>query len=200
MRTDSPLPIESRALGTLTYIKASIESAGSLAVPGMAGVVMGSIGLMAAALASVPVLAARWLEIWLIAASLAFLLGGALMAHRIAVQASARFFGPLKRFLLCLCPALLAGAVLTFILWRAGDSGLIPGTWLLLYGCAVVPASTATNTKDMKLIVVMGTLFVALGLLAFQAPPAAHTLILGTGFGALHVIFGLLIGRTRHGD
>ena len=51
-----PIPIESRALGTLAYIRASIESSGSRAVPGMAGFVMGVIGIVASVVASLP----RW--------------------------------------------------------------------------------------------------------------------------------------------
>jgi len=62
-----PHPIESRALGTLAYIRASIESSGSMAVPGMAGCVMGVIGIVASVVASLPRWAHLWLEIWLVA-------------------------------------------------------------------------------------------------------------------------------------
>jgi hypothetical protein len=47
MQTNRPVPIESRALGTLSYIRASIDAASSLAVPGLAGIVMGAIGAAA---------------------------------------------------------------------------------------------------------------------------------------------------------
>ena len=63
----SPIPIESRALGTLAYIRTSIESSGSMAVPGMAGIVMGGIGIVATIVASVPRGAPHWLGIWLVA-------------------------------------------------------------------------------------------------------------------------------------
>ena len=43
-------------------------------------------------------------------------------------------------------------------------------------------------------------LFMLLGLLAFAAPPRMHTAILGLGFGALHSIFGVIIGRVSYGD
>jgi hypothetical protein len=195
-----PIPIESRALGTLAYIRASIESSGSMAVPGMAGIVMGLIGTMAAIMASLTVGALHWLEIWLIAAGIALALGGAIMARQAAQRGHARYLGPVRKFLLCLCPALLAGAVLTFVLWRAGTEILIPGVWLLLYGCAVLSASTVTIARTMRLICIMGALFVFLGLLAFALPASAHTLILGVGFGALHTIFGILIGRVSHDE
>jgi hypothetical protein len=105
-----------------------------------------------------------------------------------------------RKFLLCLCPALLAGAVLTFVLWHARIETLLPGTWLLLYGCAVLSASTVTIASTMRLTCIMGTLFVGLGCLAFAMPQAVHTLILGVGFGALHIVFGLLIGRLSHAE
>lgn len=195
-----PSPIESRALGTLAYIRTAIESSGSMAVPGMAGIVMGGIGILAAIAASLPPGAPYWLEIWLIAAAIAFVVGGAMMAREAAQSGHARYLGPVRKFLLCLCPALLAGGVLTFVLWLYGITSLIPGVWLLLYGCAVLSASTVTIARTMRLICIMGVLFMLLGLLAFAARPSAHTLILGVGFGALHTVFGLLIGRVSHGE
>ena len=38
--------------------------------------------------------------------------------------------------------------------------------------------------------------FVALGLLAFVAPDRLHILLLGAGFGGLHVLFGFLIRQN----
>jgi hypothetical protein len=197
---DAPVSIEARALGTLAYIRTSIELSGSMVVPGTAGVVMGSIGILAAIVASTPRWAAHWLSIWVLAGSIAFLVGGALMARQAALSGHARYLGPVRKFLLCLCPALFAGAVLTFVLWHAGMESLLPGTWLLLYGCAVLSASTVTIASTMRLICIMGILFVVLGSLGFALPAAAHTAILGLGFGALHIIFGILVGRMSHAE
>jgi len=194
-----PISIESRALGTLAYIRSSIEASSSMAVPGMAGIVMGAIGIIAAIVTSVPVGARHWLETWLVAAAVAFALGGAMMAREAAQSGHARYLGPVRKFLLCLCPALLTGAVLTFVLWRGGMTDLIPGVWLLLYGCAVLSASTVTIARTMRIICIMGALFMLLGILAFASPPSRHTLILGMGFGALHTIFGILLGQVNHG-
>ena len=200
MQSDIPVPIEARALGTLAYIRRSIETSGTLAVPGMAGVVMGGIGLLAALTASTPRWAPHWAAIWMLAGATAFVVGGALMAREAAQSGHARYLGPVRRFLLCLCPALFAGSVLTGVLWHVGMISLLPGTWLLLYGCAVLAASTVTMPGTMRLIGIMGTLFVALGCLAFGLPPQTHTVILGLGFGALHIVFGVLIGRLSRVD
>jgi hypothetical protein len=200
VQSEAPAAIESRALGTLAYIRASIESSSSMDVPGMAGIVMGIIGVLAAVVVSRPRFAPHWLGIWLCAAAVALLLGGALVARQIARRGHSRYLGPLRRFLLCLCPALLAGAVLTLALVTAGMTNVVPGMWLLLYGCAVLSASTVTVAGIARLICIMGTLFVALGSMTFALPAAAHTAMLGLGFGVLHILFGILIGRLTHGE
>ena len=199
IQSEAPAAIESRALGTLAYIRASIESSSSMDVPGMAGIVMGVIGVLAAIVVSLPRWAAHWLGIWLAAAVIALVLGGALVARQIAQRGHSRYLGPVRKFLLCLCPALFAGAVLTLVFETAGMRNVIPGMWLLLYGCAVLSASTVTVAGIARLICMMGGLFVALGLMTFALPVAAHTAMLGLGFGILHIVFGFLIGRLTHG-
>jgi hypothetical protein len=179
MQPDGPVPIESRALGTLSYIRASMDAAGSLAVPGMAGIVMGAIGIAATVIASLPQLASQWLVVWIVASLAAGILGGTLMARQ-AARKGGLLFAPFRKFMLCLCPS-------------------IPGTWLLLYGCAVIAGSTATVARNLRLIAIMGGLFFLLGCAAYALPTSTHNLMLGTGFGALHVIFGILIGRVNHG-
>jgi hypothetical protein len=200
IQPEAPVAFESSALGTLAYIRASIESSSSMHVPGMAGIVMGVIGLLAAIVVSLPRWAAHWLGIWLAAAAVAFLLGGALVARQIVQRGHARYLGPARKFLLCLCPALFAGAVLTLVFITAGMTNVIPGMWLLLYGCAVLSASTVTIAGIARLICIMGALFVALGIITFALPTLAHTAMLGLGFGVLHVVFGFLIGRLGHGS
>src|SRR5579885_2396939 len=63
MRSNNTVAMDSHALGTLNYIRASIEAAGAFAVPGTAGIAMGAVGLVAAAVASIPPLAGHWLLI-----------------------------------------------------------------------------------------------------------------------------------------
>lgn len=200
MNPRNPIPIESRALGTLAYIRASIDAAGSLMVPGHAGIVMGSVGIVAATLASFSPFADDWLRLWIVAAVFAGVPGGVLMARQIARRGNATLSAPVRKFLLCLCPALLAGVLLTAVLLQAGIQHAVPGTWLLLYGCGVTAASTATNPRSQAIIAAMGAAFIALGILAFVLPASIHNLLLGTGFGAIHIVSGILIRRSNHDD
>ena len=85
--------------------------------------------------------------------------------------------------------------VLTIVLWQAGETRLIPGMWLLLYGSAVLSATLLTAPAMMRLIGIMGALFVLWGTAAFALPARWHNLTLAGGFGVLHLAFGLLIGR-----
>jgi len=186
--------LDAHALGTLRYIRASMDAARLLAVPGSAGVAMGSVGLAAAVLAARPALASHWLDIWLGASITALVSGSALMVHQAVRSSSALYRGPARRFLLCLTPPLAAGAVITFALWRHGALDMIPGVWLLLYGCGVAAASTQT----FRLVGIMGLAFAALGVCALALPPTYGNFFLGAGFGGLHLIFGILIGWTRH--
>ena len=83
---------------------------------------------------------------------------------------------------------------MTAVHWFGGNQHAIPGTWLLLYGCALLTASAATT----RIIAVLGMLFVLFGLAALLLPDALQLLMLGAGFGGLHILFGLLIGRSGH--
>jgi hypothetical protein len=182
--------LDSHALGTLQYIRASIDAAGLLAVPGSAGIAMGAVGILTTLLVSLTPLAPYWLQIWLGAGLVAIAFGTALMVYQVVTRGTALYKGPLRKFLICLCPPLLAGVVLTWQLVVHGELSLIPGVWLLLYGCAVMAASTLTR----RALAVMGALLAVLGVIALQVPVSFQNAILGIGFGGLHLGFGILIG------
>src|SRR5579864_359957 len=136
-RTDNTVAMDTHALGTLNYIRASIEAASAFALPGIAGIAMGGVGILATLVASLPGTSPYWLEIWLLAACGAAAVGVVLVARQ-PTRGLTLYRGPARKFVLSLCPALLAGAVLTSVFWSDGHLNLIPGTWLLLYGCAVL--------------------------------------------------------------
>ena len=186
--------IDSHATATLRYIRASMEAAASIAVPGSAGLAMGSVGVAAMVLSCVPTLQEQWLGIWLLAAVVASGFGGALMMQSSSPRGSILARAQVRKLALCLLPSLFGGAIMTTVLWSSNNLQAIPGTWLLSYGCALVPASITTNPK----VAYMGTSFAVLGLLAFPLPWSLQMLMLGAGFGGLHLLFGFLIGQADH--
>ncbi|HSZ07436.1 MAG TPA: hypothetical protein VK794_02800 [Steroidobacteraceae bacterium] len=192
---DTTARLDSHAAATLRYIRSSMEGAVLLAVPGSAGIVLGSIALIAAALCLAPGLHRYWLGIWLGAALVGAIIGSILIVRESSLRDLRLAGTPLLKFALCLSPSLGAGLVMTAVHWFAGNLHAIPGTWLLLYGCALVAASAATT----RVIATLGIFFILFGLLALLLPDELQILMLGGGFGGLHIVFGFLIRRMSHG-
>jgi hypothetical protein len=195
MPSANTVQLDSHAAATLRYIRASMESAASLSVPGSTGIASGIVGILAAALSSVPSLRPHWLIIWLIAAVVAAGVGGPLLLAQSSLGSLKTSGAPIRRFAIGLAPSLFAGAVMTWILWTNASTRLIPGTWLLLYGCGLLAGSSASG----RAIGTLGGSFMVTGLVALVLPENVQMLMLGVGFGGLHMVFGYLMGRARHG-
>jgi len=184
-----------RAAADLRFIRGAMEHSGRFsAVPGLGGVAMGAIALVAALLSARAADPDAWLAVWSVAAALALAVGGIAMRRKAARLGVALLAGAGRRFLLCLCPSLVAGALLTAALARAGLHDLLPATWLLCYGAGVV----AAGALSVPVVPAMGGAFLLLGAGALAAPPEWGGVFLGLGFGGLHVVCGLVVAR-RHG-
>jgi hypothetical protein len=184
-----PVELHERAMDNLQYIRRTLERAGSFtAVPGMGGVAMGMVALLAARLAVLQHGAGGWLAVWALAAVVAMAIGiagAALKSRRFQIPL---FSGPGRKFIAGFVPALLAGAVLTAVFYRAGISGFLPGVWLLLYGAAVLSGGWAS----VRVVPIMGACFMFVGTVALMLP-GWNDLLLPVGFGGLHLIFGTVI-------
>jgi hypothetical protein len=187
--------LDFHAAATLRYIRDCMEGAASLVVPGSAGIALGAIGLLSAVLSSTSTLHEYWLQIWLLAGLAAAGAGSALLVRDSSLRGLRLIGTPIRKFALCLIPSLAAGLIMTAVHWSYGNLHAIPGTWLLFYGCALISASTVTT----RTIGVLGGFFALFGALALLLPPEAQILMLGAGFGGLHVVFGIVIGRVGHG-
>jgi hypothetical protein len=195
MHASNTVHIDSHAAATLRYIRASMDAAASVAVPGSAAIAAGIVGVLAALVSSISSLREYWLIIWLIAAFIAAGLGSVLLLRQSPLDALTIAGSPVRKFALCLLPSLFAGAVMTGVLWSNGTLQAIPGTWLILYGCALIAAS-AVAAQIMGLV---GGLFFVTGLLALLMPSQLQTFMLGLGFGGLHLLLGFMIGRAGRG-
>jgi hypothetical protein len=191
----SSQPLADRALDNLSYIRRTMERAGSFtAVPGWGQVGIGVTALGAAALAARQTSVLNWLVTWLAEAIVALAIGGWTMVRKARAANDSLLSGPGRRFGLSFLPPLIVGGLLTLALYVGGDRRLIPAVWLLLYGTGVV----AGGAFSVPVVPVMGLGFLLLGSAALFAPGAAGWL-LAAGFGGLHIVFGLWIARRYGG-
>lgn len=195
-RIDEPHRLHEHAAENLVFIRDAMERAGSFtAVPGWGGVVMGLTGLAAAIIAAGQETPRAWLATWLAAAVIACAVGlvAVLLKSR---EAGVPFFSrPARQFAFSYSPAILAGALITAALVRAGLHSFLPGVWLLLYGAGVV----AGGTFSVRIVPLLGLLFFFLGAIALFSSPLIGNVCLGIGFGALNIVFGAIIARRYGG-
>ena len=191
-----PLALGERAADDLRFIRRTMERATSFtAVPGRGDVVMGVTALAAAFVASRVSTPGQWLATWLVAATVALAIGVWAIRGKARAANVPVLSGPGRKFVLGLAPPLVAGAILTGVLYRAGLVGALPGMWLLLYGTGVVTA----GAFSVRVVPVMGVCLMLLGVLALLSPPAWGDGYMAAGFGGLHIGFGVVIARRYGG-
>jgi hypothetical protein len=191
----APKPLHDRALDNLRYIRQTMERAGSFtAVPGWGQVAVGGTALAAAVLASRASGPDLWLAVWLGEAVVAIALGGWALVRKAYAVNDPILSGPGRRFGLSLLPPMAVGGLLTIALYRAGLATALPGTWLLLYGTAIV----TSGAFSVRVVPLMGVCFMLAGVAALFGPAAWGNWCMAAGFGGLHIVFGTVIAR-RHG-
>ena len=82
----------------------------------------------------------------------------------------------------------VAGLAGSAVLVQTGHWELLPGVWLLLYGCGLWGVSFFAPLFLRGL----GAAFMVAGVCAW-AIPACSALALGLGFGGLHLVFGMVV-------
>ena len=192
-----PAPIHEHAISNLRYIREAMERASAFtSIPGWGGVVVGATAVAAAIIGHRAGTWRQWLWTWLIEAIVAAIIASITMARK-ARRANVSFTGPAaRRFFVSYLAPIVAGAVLTWLLARTGAFKAIPATWLLLYGASFV----SSGAYSIRVVPVMGVCFMLLGLLAsLLLSFTAANVLLGIGFGGLHIVFGLIIARSYGG-
>ena len=190
-------PIHAHAAENLRFIRDAMSRASEFtAVPGWGGVAMGASALVAAAVSGPPDNSRRWMLIWLADATLAAAIGLAAIARKAQRSGTPlSTAAPARRFALAYVPPLVAGVILTAVFVSLDVAVRLPGCWLLLYGTAVATG----GALSVRIVPLMGIVFMAFGVVAFAAPPAWGHYFLAAGFGGLHVVFGWLIARRYGG-
>ena len=172
-----------------------MERAGAFtAVSGVGQIVVGGIGLLAAAIASRASTPGRWLAVWLGAAGVAVAVASWAIARKAARLQVPLWSGPTRRFALSFFPPLVAGGILTLFLQSTDVADRLPGIWLLVYGASV----TAGGAASIGIVPIMGASFMVVGVVALATPPGWGDWFMALGFGVLHILFGIRIAR-RHG-
>jgi hypothetical protein len=194
--TDEPPALHAHAADNLRFIRDTMSRAGQFtAIPGWGGVVMGATALATAAVASRAANRRQWLLWWLGEAAVAIAIAAVTMSWKARRQEVPLLAAPARRFAFAYVPPLAAGAVLTAAFVDGGLSARLPGCWLLLYGVAIATA----GTLSVRVVQVMGLVFMALGAASFAAPAHFGDAFMAAGFGGLHIVFGVIIARSYGG-
>jgi hypothetical protein len=183
-------------MDNLRFIRETMERAGAFtAVPGWGGVGMGVTAAAAAAVAAAQGSREAWLVVWLAEAAVAVLIASVTLVLKARRAGESLLRGAGRKFALAFSPPMFVGVVLTVVLARSAEYALLPGTWMLLYGTAVL----AGGAFSVSIVPLLGGCFVLIGALAAFAPAAWGDALMALSFGGLHVGFGILIARRYGG-
>ena len=195
-RRPRPAPLQTHAIDDLRFIRETMESAASFtAVPGWGVVTIGITALASAVIASLRPQVVWWVGVWGLEALCAFAVGASAVFWKARKVQTPLFSRPGRKFVLGLSPPMVAAALLSMVIYRAGVFTLLPGVWLLLYGAGVVTA----GAYSVKVVPIMGLCFMFAGITALLCPPAWANAIMAAGFGGLHILFGTIIARRYGG-
>jgi hypothetical protein len=189
------IDIREQATANLRFIRGAMERAEKVsAASGAAAMAMGGIAIATMALAAPIAALEGQLAVWIVSAFVALCAGSAGSWVKARRNDLVLLGDAGRRFLLCLIPPLLVGAVLTAALWSTQIS-LLPAIWMLLYGCGVLAAGTYAAPPVMY----MGGCFIVAGLFTHALPAAFGNVLLGAAFGGLHLVFGYQVYRHHGG-
>src|SRR6476619_4253304 len=156
--------LHDHALHNIRYIREAMERASAFtSIPGWGGVAIGITALITTAIASRFTLQPRlWVLTWLAEAAVAVPIAAITMvmkARRAGVSLSS---GPARRFFVSYSAPLIAGALITFVLFRADIVSPLPAIWLLLYGASFI----SIVAFSIRGVPIMGVIYMSLGLAA----------------------------------
>ncbi len=187
--------MDPRAVDDLRFIRQTMErSAAFTAVPGWGMVAVGATAFPAAWLASHYAFNLRWLEIWICEAVLAVSLAIVAIQSKAARRGLPWTSGPGRKVALSFLPPVAAAVLLTAPLLRANLGSVLPGAWMLLYGVGVI----AGGAFSVSIVPAMGVCFMMAGAAALFLPGLGNW-AMATGFGGLHIVFGIWIARRYGG-
>ena len=191
-----PPALHERAMDNLRYIRETMERATAFTgISGWGEVAIGATAIVASLVAARQNAFKMWLAVWIVEGTISLLIAGWSMDRKARAAGMPLVSGPGRKAVFSLSPPIIAGGLLTIVLFRAGLTSAIPGSWLLLYGTGVITG----GMFSVGIVPIMGLCFMALGAGALFAPPEFANWFMAAGFGGLHIIFGVIIARKYGG-
>ncbi len=192
--TETP-SLHAHAMNDLRFIRDMMErSASFTAVSGWGTMLMGVTAIAASLIAGKSTNMDHWLIVWLGESLIACLIGFIAMTIKSRAVKIPLFCKAGWRFMLNLFIPIIAGIPLTIVLYQNGQSEILPGLWLMLYGIGIATGGVFA----VGVVPVMGGCFILTGMAALFASPLLGNGFLAFGFGGLHIFFGGIIA-WRHG-
>jgi len=189
--------LHEHALHNIRYIREAMERASAFtSIPGWGGCAIGVTAIATAVVASRFTVQPRiWVSCWLVEAALAVAIAAVTMYAKARRANVSLLSAPARRFFVSYSAPLIAGALITLALVRAGLFAPLPAVWLLLYGASFI----SSGALSIRVVPVMGICFMLLGLAACFVPLSIANILMGAGFGVLHIAFGFIIARSYGG-
>jgi hypothetical protein len=165
------------------------------AISGVGVMAIGIVGIAASAYAAFALEpSAEWMLFWCAVAAVALLVGVPPTVRKARSAGTSVAVGPGRKFALCVAPAIVAGAGITFGLYQHDLFDLMPAAWLMIYGAGL----TAGGTYSIGNLHVFGGLFILIGIAALLLPIPGD-ILMGVGFGVFHLVMGSTIYRRYGG-
>ena len=194
-RSDTPA-LHDRAMDNLRYIRETMERAVPFTgISGWGEIAIGVTALIASYIAAQQSTFKMWFAVWVAEGLISLLIAGWSMDRKTRAVQMPLVSGSGRKAVFSLAPPLVAGALLTLVLARAGMVNAIPGMWLLLYGTGVITG----GMFSVRAVPAMGLCFMLLGAVALLAPVGFANWFMAAGFGGLHLVFGAIIVRKYGG-
>jgi len=192
---NQPPALHERAMDNLRYIRETMERATAFTgVSGWGEVAIGATALLASVIAARQPTPKMWLAVWVVEGTISLLIAGWSMDRKARAANMPLVSGPGRKAVFSLSPPIVAGGLLTIVLFRAGLTNAIPGVWLLLYGTGVITG----GMFSVPVVPIMGLCFMMLGAVALFLPQFVNS-FMAVGFGGLHIVFGVIIARKYGG-
>lgn len=156
-------------------------------VSGYSGLMAGSFVLAGCAVLRAGI--STFPVVWSAVFALAFTMNAILTFARARQRGERVWSRQARTVALALMPGLAAAIVVSVAMGRLGRLDLLPGLWLVLYGCG----AAATSFFAPRSIAWLGAACFVTGAVSLLVPATWPLTTMAVGFGATHLVFGACV-------